>query len=167
MIVHKGFGHEDVGNQNVDWLTPPWIFKELDLTFDLDPCSPVGGIPWLPAINHYSEEDDGLAQTWQGMVWCNPPYGKHTASWLKRMHVHRCGIALVFARTDTKWFHDYCINADAILFLKKRISFVDAKKITRNGGAGAGSILVAWGEDCVDGLRRMRKHGALWEPDAL
>jgi hypothetical protein len=44
---------------------------------------------------------------------------------LEKMHYHRQGVALVFARTDCKWFHDYVAKADAILFLKGRVKFVD------------------------------------------
>ena len=36
----------------------------------------------------------------------------------------------MFARTDTKWFHDYCTQADALLFLKGRIQFVDGLQKT-------------------------------------
>lgn len=57
-----------------DWYTPAWIFEAMDETFDLDVASPPGGIPWLPCRRYYSLEDDGLAQPWEGFVWCNPPF---------------------------------------------------------------------------------------------
>lgn len=159
----QGFTHDNKKNKTVDWYTPKWIFDALDLTFDLDPCQPKDKIPWVPANEHYWEEIDGLAQPWYGMVWLNPPYGDLTPNWLAKMHEHRQGIALVFARTDTKWYHDYCCKADAILFLKGRISFVDGLGVTAKGGAGAGSMLVAWGNKSVEALRRMSKKGHLVE----
>jgi hypothetical protein len=77
------------------------------------------------------------------------------------MHEHRNGICLVFARTDCKWFHDYVVKADAILFLKGRIKFVDGLGVTGEAGAGSGSMLIAWGKDNVEALKRMSAKGFL------
>lgn len=79
------------------------------------------------------------------------------------MSEHRNGIALVFARTDNAWFHDFVCKADAILFLKGRVSFVDGLCKAGKGGAGAGSMLVAWGGVSVDALRKMQELGFLIE----
>lgn len=160
-----GFTHDKKDNATVDWYTPPWIFEGLGLVFDLDPCAPEGGLPWIPAHTFYSlPKDDGLMAPWFGRVWLNPPYGKDTGDWLARMDLHRNGVALVFARTDCRWFHDYVVNADAILFLKGRVSFVDGLGVTGGGGAGAGSMLIAWGADNVEGLVRMADRGFLIHP---
>jgi len=155
----KGFTHDDANNKSVDWYTPAWIFDELGLVFDLDPCHPATRIPWIPATKTYSLPQDGLTLPWEGKVWCNPPYGKHTGAWLRKMHEHRNGVALVFARTDCKWAHDYVFNADAILFLSGRVKFVDGLGVTGDSGAGCGSMLIAWGADNVDALRRLSGKG--------
>jgi len=157
-----GFTHDSVDNQTQDWYTPPWVFEALGLQFTLDVAAPERGVPWIPALCHYSKEENGLAQPWEGLIWCNPPYGKETGTWLGKMHEHRNGVALVFARTDCAWFHDYVVKA-AILFLKGRIRFVDGLGVTSGGGAGAGSLLVAWGPLAVEGLRRMSSRGFLVE----
>ena len=157
----KGFTHDKKENTTADWYTPKWIFDEMGLQFDLDPCQPKYKISWIPATQHYWEEIDGLSQPWNGLVWCNPPYGKYTGSWLKRMSEHKNGIALVFARTDCRWYHDYVTTADAILFLKGRIKFVDGLGMTGGGGAGAGSMLIAWGETAKTSLANMKKFGHL------
>ena len=62
--------------------TPPGIIQAFG-PFDLDPCAPVKR-PWATADNHYTIEDDGLLRPWQGLVWCNPPYGPKTGDWLAR-----------------------------------------------------------------------------------
>ena len=155
------FTHDNKNNKSVDWYTPAWVFNSLGTTFDLDPCSPKGGLPWLPAKRHLSLEDDGLAQPWEGKVWLNPPYGKFTEAWLAKMHQHRNGIALVFARTDNAWFHKYVTQADAILFTQGRINFVDGKGVTSEGGPGAGSVFVAWGEDNVRTLSLSLKFAVI------
>ena len=155
----SGFTHEPPASVNVDWYTPPWIFERMGLLFDLDPCQPVGGVPWIPTCKYYTEADDGLIQPWHGLVWCNPPYGKYTARWLKKMHEYRNGVSLVFARTDTAWFHDYVAKADAILFIKRRVSFVDGLGVAGGSSAGAGSMLVAWGAPSVAALESMSDLG--------
>lgn len=154
-----GFTHDNKNNISVDWYTPKWIFDELGLTFDLDPCQPEQGIDWIPAKKFYSLKDDGLKQDWRGLVWLNPPYGKFTPDWLQKMHQHRNGIALVFARTDCRWFHDYVVNADAILFMQGRVKFVDGLGVAGGGGAGSGSMLIAWGDEAVNALRNWTKGG--------
>ena len=144
--------------QKDEWLTPPYVFRSLQ-PFDLDVCQPINP-PWVIAPKGYTIIDDGLLQDWSGFVWCNPPYGIQTASWLRRMAKHGNGIALIFARTDTKMFHDYCFNADAILFLKGRLSFYDVEG-RKGGTAGAPSCLVAWGGLAVTRLEQCGLQGKL------
>jgi len=161
MAKKQGFTHDEKINLSVDWYTPPWLFERMTVKFDLDPCQPKGGISWIPAHTYYTQAEDGLTSDWFGRVWLNPPYGKHTPNWLAKMHQHRNGIALVFARTDCAWFHDYVVKADAILFLKGRVKFVDGLGISRGSGAGSGSMLIAWGQFNVDVLKSMADLGCL------
>lgn len=146
--VPKGADHI----KSVDWWTPPEIFTALDMEFDLDVASPIGGVDWIPAKKYYTEIDDGLKQDWYGTVWCNPPYGRYTRNWLEKFIEHHDGIALVFARTDTIWFHDYITKADAILFIKRRLSFYN--RGIKGDTAGSGSMLVACGEKSVKALEQ-------------
>lgn len=91
-----------------EWLTPKFITDSLG-SFDLDPCSPIVR-PWDTAKQHYSELDDGLSKPWSGRVWCNPPYGRETFTWLNKLSAHGNAIALIFARTETKGFHEEIWN---------------------------------------------------------
>jgi len=164
MSDKKGFSHESQDAASVDWYTPQWIFNDIGLTFDIDPCQPIGGIPRIPAKKFYTIEDDGLASEWYGKIWCNPPYGKETKDWLHKMHIHRNGIALVFARTDCAWFHDYVAKADSILFLRGRVKFVDGNGKTGGSGAGSGSMLISWGDECTKALSKLSNKGLLVYP---
>lgn len=158
----KGFTHDNKDNLSVEWYTPAWVFDELKLEFDLDPAAPTGGVSWIPAKNHYDIYSDGLISDWgdsSSKVWLNPPYGKFTGKWLEKIHHHRNGVALVFARTDCAWYHDYVAKADAILFLKGRIKFVDGLGVSAGSGAGCGSMLIAWGSDSVESLFNMKDKG--------
>lgn len=153
MASKKAWTHDNVNNKSVDWYTPPTIFEDMDVNFDLDPCHPVDRIEWIPVDRTFNIEDDGLTQPWNGFVWMNPPYGKYTKAWLEKMHKHRNGVALVFARTDTQWYHQYVKYADAILFINKRVKFVDGLGKTAGSGAGSGSMLIAWGEKGIQALK--------------
>ncbi len=155
-MIKRGFTHDDKNNISSDWYTPKHLFDTMGIAFDLDPCAPIGGVPWIPANNIYTLADNGLLQDWKGRVWLNPPYGKDTKHWLAKMDTHRNGIALLFARTDCLWFHDYCTKATAINFIKGRIKFVDATGATGGSGAGAGSMLVAWGKENAMAIERVK-----------
>ena len=86
----------DVGHEltSDDWYTPPLVFDALGITFDLDPCAPPGGVPWIPAPRWFTESDDGLSQPWRGRVWLNPPYSS-PAPWLEKFVDHGDGVALI------------------------------------------------------------------------
>lgn len=146
--------------QKDEWLTPPYIFKALQ-PFDLDPCEPIKP-PWHIATKGYNKLDNGLSQIWDGFVWCNPPYGKETGKWLKRMKEHNNGIALIFSRTDTRNFHEYVFNADALLFIKGRLKFYTVSG-QEGGSAGAASVLVAYGPTAIDRLKNSGLKGKFIE----
>ena len=48
---------ENCIGESDEWYTPPEIFDALNITFDLDPCSP-GINHWVPAKNVYTKQDD-------------------------------------------------------------------------------------------------------------
>jgi phage N-6-adenine-methyltransferase len=142
----RGFTHESTAlDIPVEWYTPPSIFQSLGLVFDLDPCSPGAERTNVPARVHWSLPTDGLAEPWFGNVWCNPPYGRETGRWMHRLAEHGTGIALVYARTDTRWFQQTVAQADAVLFIAGRVRFINGATGQQGGGASAGSMLVAYG----------------------
>lgn len=143
-----------------EWLTPPSLIEALG-PFDLDPCAPVVR-PWDTAARHYTIEDDGLAQQWEGFVWMNPPYGTQTNHWLQRLAEHGNGVALIFARTETRMFFEHVWGkASAVLFLAGRLRFhyITGEKAAANSGAP--SCLVAYGTTAVERLRHSGLHGHL------
>jgi hypothetical protein len=127
----------------VEWLTPPELVKKLG-EFDLDPCSPVNA-PFVHAKNNFNIEDNGLSKDWSGRVYLNPPYGRGMELWLEKLKFHGNGIALIFARTETKCFFEHIWNdADALLFVKGRIRFYHVSGI-QAGTPGAPSVFIAYG----------------------
>lgn len=138
--------HQSHRGQTDIWLTPPEIIHALG-AFDLDPCTSEI-MPWKTAARRYWA--DGLTKPWEGRVWLNPPYGPETYIWLDKMSHHKSGVALVFARVETKgFFRTVWDRAKGILFLRGRIWFYRADGTRAKGNAGAPSILIAWSdEDC-------------------
>ena len=136
--------HQSARMGNDEWLTPPEIVRALG-AFDLDPCAPVVR-PWETAAKHFDVTHDGLAQRWDGRVWCNPPFGREAIKWLRRMVDHGNGVALIPARTETVMFYETVWGAaDAVLFMRGRPHFhyVDGRRAAANSGAPI--CLVAYG----------------------
>lgn len=146
----RGFAHESTHNESIEWYAPPEVFHALGLTFDVDPASPGEGKSFVPSRRHITAEEDGLAADWgSGIAWVNPPYGPHTATWLAKLADHGNGIALVFARTDNKWFHETVARADLICFVSGRVKFYKGSTDLRGDSPGAGSMLVAYGPEAA------------------
>jgi hypothetical protein len=124
--------HERPGKGATDtWLTPPWLLQRLG-RFDRDPCPPNGTY--------------GLDIEWNGRVWLNPPYSKNF-DFMKKMSQHKNGMALVFTRTETKWFQNYVFPyAHSILFFNKRLKFYKEDGTESKGNAGAPSVLISYTE---------------------
>jgi len=143
-----------------EWLTPPEIISALG-PFDLDPCAPVVR-PWPTAARHFTVADDGLSREWDGFVWCNPPFGPEAGRWLDRLAMYGCGIALVPARTETRWFHEHVWPwATGVLFLRRRPHFHYVDGSRAKGNSGAPICLVAYGYQALERLKSSGLAGSL------
>lgn len=124
------------------WATPQAFFDELnkEFGFTTDVCA----IPENAKCERFfSPEMDGLKQEWTGVCWCNPPYGKEIGKWVKKAHESVCTtVALIPARTDTKWFHQYILGKAEIRFVKGRLKFGGSPN-----NAPFPSMVVIWRND--------------------
>lgn len=120
-----------------EWETPQDLFNELDWEFDfkLDPCATKENAKCPTYFT--KEDDDGLTENWAyfldykgSAVFMNPPYGREIGLWVRKAYEEfRKGLTVVCllpARTDTRWFHDYCIKGE-IRFIKGRLKFSGMK----------------------------------------
>lgn len=152
--------HSSAVRTTDEWLTPLEVLEPLGM-FDLDPCAPLDD-PHRCAGVGYTQETDGLGADWMGRVWLNPPYSD-IEPWMARMAGHGHGIALVFARTETRWWQTHVWpHATAVLFLAGRLSFIEGAT-GRAGGHNAGgpSALIAYTPDDADVLASSGLPGAL------
>lgn len=115
-----------------DCYTPRWVFDAMGLEFDLDVASPPGG-PWhVPAKAYFTAEDDGLAQDWNGTVWCNPPYSR-LRPWVDRWAAHDKGVLLATYAPEM-YATPLMFAADAVAFVSVKFSLPDGGKLKPRHG---------------------------------
>ena len=114
-----------------EWETPKEFFDRQDAVyhFDLDVCATPGN---AKCARYYTEEQDGLVQPWTGRCWMNPPYGRTIGKWVQKAYESVRGedadlvVCLLPARTDTAWWHDYCMKGE-VQFIRGRLKFGNAR----------------------------------------
>jgi phage N-6-adenine-methyltransferase len=142
-------------NGITEWPTPQWLADQLAAEFgpfDLDPAATESN---AKAPAYFTAVDDGLAQDWHGVVWCNPPYGKTaTPRWLAKArsevdlgHAVRV-VCLVPARVGTWWWRECEADPAAFVRVIGRIKWA----ADRRGEAPFDSAVIVFG--AVDG-----RHG--------
>ena len=140
-----------------EWATPPETFAALNAEFDFD--LDAAATPENRKCGFYfTQADNALVRDWTrpgglewlepATVWLNPPYSKCRAFIAKAAEEARKGctvVCLVYARTDTRWFHEHIYDASTnqyrpgveVRFIKGRLKFGGAK-----AGAPAPSMVV-------------------------
>jgi len=153
-------GHQSSRSETDVWLTPRRILDDLG-PFDLDPCAAPEPRPWPTAATHITLPADGLRMQWTGRIWLNPPYST-IGPWMRRLAQHQGGgIALVFARTETRWFSESVWGcATAARFLLGRLHFCRPDGTESADNAGAPSVLIAYGQDNAERLKHSSLLGA-------
>ncbi len=122
-------------NRTEEWATPQYVFEWLNNQFHfmLDVCATSQN---AKCKKYYTKSEDGLKQKWYldskgGACFMNPPYGREISKWMQKAKEEGAiitTVCLVHARTDTKWFHNYAMQADEIWFIKGRLKFGDGKQ---------------------------------------
>jgi phage N-6-adenine-methyltransferase len=147
----------------MDWPTPDKIFKMLDETyhFDLDACASKEN---AKCANFISPEQGAFEIPWDGKaVFCNPPYGRKNGGilrWCKKAYEEsqrgegRVVVMFIPARTDTKYFHQYCLRASReghgeIHFLDHRVSFGKDNKGKVNNAPFPSMVVVFRKQDVI------------------
>jgi len=110
-----------------EWETPQDLFDSLnaEFAFTLDVCANKDN---HKCDDYISKELDGLVVDWRkwgGYKWMNPPYGREIGKWVERASIMGKTVALLPARTDTRWFHNYIYNKLKVetRFIKGRLKF--------------------------------------------
>lgn len=112
-----------------EWATPRELFERLDQQygpFTLDPCATHDNTK-VPQ-HYYTATEDGLSRRWTGRIFMNPPYGRQIGKWIRKAYESvtsgdaTIAVCLVPSRTDTAWWHDYCMKGE-VEFIRGRVYF--------------------------------------------
>jgi ParB family chromosome partitioning protein len=97
---------------------------------DLDPASCEYAQRTVQAAQYFTAADDGLALSWHGRVWLNPPYHRDLAprfiaKLIAEYQTKSIDQAIVLTNnaTDTSWFQAAAMACDALCFTDGRIHF--------------------------------------------
>ena len=139
-------------SNNVEWNTPQSFYDKLDkkYNFTLDPCATKSS---AKCGQYFTEENNGLLQSWSGhTVFMNPPYGRRISEWIAKAYIESRKpntkvVCLLPARTDTRYWHKYCMKADFIYFIKGRLQFQNKLSSETNSAPFPSAVVVFGGEN--------------------
>lgn len=137
---------------NNEWYTPAEYIEAARVVMgwiDLDPASSELANTVVKAIAYYTAADNGLDHKWWGNIWLNPPYagdlvGKFADKLIYSVegrHIDQA-IVLVNNATETVWFQTLMGVADAVCFLRSRISYWSPEGVKRQPLQGQAVIYV-------------------------
>lgn len=108
------------------WSTPQWLFDQLDeeFGFTVDVCASKDN---AKCKKYFTRKQDGLKQKWEGVCWCNPPYGRGMINkWMQKAYESSLEgatvVCLVPSSTDTQWWHNYAMKGE-VGFIEGRVKF--------------------------------------------
>lgn len=118
-----------IGKQNYG--TPYWLLNVLHkaYSFTVDACADSENAK-LP--RYWTEEIDGLAQSWAGeRVFCNPPF-ENVLPWVEKAILetsqNACQLALILCNNDcsTSWWGHGFANSSQRIFINRRLRYIGA-----------------------------------------
>ena len=119
------------------WTTPADFYKALDqeFNFGLDAAALASSALcplWYGPNHHDPSMRDAFMRSWQfdaqgENIFLNPPYGRTIKDWMRKANQEAqkgpgAIVCLVPSRTDTKWWHDFCIEHE-VRFIRSRLKF--------------------------------------------
>ena len=141
---------------NNEWYTPSKyieLARELMGGIDTDPASSEIANQTVKASQFFTESDNGLAQTWKGNVWMNPPYAQPLMSDFAQAVTDKYetgeinqACILVNNATETRWFQTMMGSASAVCFPATRIKFLDPTG-KPSGAPLQGQAIIYMGDD--------------------
>lgn len=140
------------------WATPPEVFSRAcemcGVRPVLDVCATAATAKCGAWYGPGGERGNGLEAEWDRSWWCNPPYSEVTR-WVARAYEQTVrrdravpGLMLVFAKTDTAWWHRYVEGRSAVVrphFWKGRIRFLGEGGVRGKSSAPYPSVVLRFG----------------------
>lgn len=125
----KAQTHQVIVNVNDEWETPPDVLAEAMKKYDIHPTLDVCATAQNTKFPKYiSPELNSLTRYWPYDFFMNPPYSE-ISLWMKKAYKQHKennvnALILVFAKTSTKWWHEYVEGKAETHFQKGRIRFL-------------------------------------------
>ena len=117
-------------SRSQSWATPTALFDRLDREFHFT-VDLAASAENTKCDRYFTEEDNALQQTWEGVCWLNPPFNSpkgRLRRWIRKAFESDCTVVVLTpAHTNTEWWHNYCMKAAEIRFLLGRPKFGNAK----------------------------------------
>lgn len=115
-----------------DWETPSNLFNRINdiFHFTIDLAATENNTKCKKFIS-----EDSLSIPWKGIGWLNPPYGgevlNRLSNWVEKAfkdskEFQSTIVMLLPARTNTKWWHKFCMKSYEIMFIEGRPKFGEA-----------------------------------------
>lgn len=114
-----------------EWYTPVEYIeaaRRVMGSIDLDPASNDEAQQFIKAEHYYTKANDGLAQTWRGNVWLNPPYAD-PLPWVSKLidsfaaGTVTAGILLVNTTNSPQWARLLWHSPHRVCLLNRRVNF--------------------------------------------
>ena len=145
----KSVQHLSSINVRDEWATPKnrfdYVVENYNVTPLLDVCATF--LNRKCALFH-SKKDSALEKNWVHTWWMNPPYSE-ISTWMKYAYEQHLkhnvtGVALIYSKTDTRYWHDYVEGKAEVHFIKGRIKFLDEFGKQSKNSAPYPSCYVIW-----------------------
>jgi hypothetical protein len=155
---------------NNEWYTPARhieIARQVMGGIDCDPATSEIANQTVKAETFFTAADDGLAQTWRGRVWMNPPYAQPlinnfaeaVSAKFESGEIDQACI-LVNNATETQWFQRMLSVASAVCFPKSRIKFIDPSG-KPSGAPLQGQAIIYMGDNVKAFRAAFKPEGAI------
>ena len=117
-----------------DWTTPQEMWDRLNAEFGFT-IDLAADSENAKCARYFSKDNDALKKEWPlGIGWLNPPYGDNSgklSTWVQKAfdETRKPGctvVMLIPARTNTRWWHVYCMRASEIRLINGRPKFGNA-----------------------------------------
>lgn len=147
--MSKALQNLGIININDEYGTPRDLYEQACIRWgvrpQLDVCTNLAN---AKCESYWTIQDDALRHEWDMDFFMNPPYSmvrefmEYAYEQHKKHNVD--ALILVYAKTDTRWWHDLVEGKAEIHFVRGRIRFNDMDGNTTKNSAPYPSVWIIW-----------------------
>lgn len=147
--MSKALQNLNIINLNDEYGTPLIQYKLACFRWGIKPQLDVCTNPANAKCDAYwTIQDDALSHQWDMDFFMNPPYSRVREFMEYAYQQHKKhnvdALILVYAKTDTKWWHDLVEGKAEIHFVRGRIKFNDMNGNMTKNSAPYPSVWIIW-----------------------